>query len=155
MKLKTKINLIKFSSFIYIPIIFFVVSCLYVFLGVDRMWGNMFDDGINTFGQWFSLIIYRVLIYVLSALFIMCIAPNKNGKKRDKFIVWLNWTFFVYLVIKFIIEVFAIDLILLKYNIILFSNVDSLAALLGYLLTWIKKEKIELGSSETIVNGKL
>jgi hypothetical protein len=119
------------------------------------MWENMFDDGINTFGQWVSLIVYRVLIYVLPALFIMCIPLNKNDKKKNKFIVWLNWTFFVYLVIKFIIEVFAIDLILLKYNIILFSNVDSMAALLGYLLTWIKKEKIELGSSETIVNGKL
>lgn len=148
MKVKTKLKMIKAISFITIPLFFILISVIFTVLGVSELWGNMFDTGIISFPQWITLILYRFLIYVFPAIGLSFIVFDKRYSYCSRLIIWLNWSFFVYLLIYAMVNVFALNLVL---NIELFSSLDAIILLLGYVFTYIKKKPIEFDKVETII----
>ncbi len=134
-----------------VAIILIGTTSLYVLCGVDELWASIAEGKITSFVQWFTLIMYRLIIYLLPALILTIFKFDKRYKISSRFVIWLNWTMLIYLITKAAIEVFAIDLLL---GITMFNVVDSFVLLLGYIFTLVKKRKIEFDSTGTIIGEK-
>lgn len=151
MKSKTKFKIIKSVSFFVIPMFFFLVSVAFAVFGASELWGNMFDKGIDSFAQWITLILYRFLVYILPAIILSFFVFDKRYSFSSRLIIWFNWSFFIYLLIYAIINIFALNLV---FNIELFSTLDAIMILLGYVFTYIKKKPVEFDKVETIIDNK-
>jgi hypothetical protein len=125
-----------------------LVTITYAFLRIDDLWVGITTNGITSFPQWFSLIIYRALIYIWPALILSLFKFDKRYKWISRFIIFLNWTFFIYLLSNVIIKAFSFDLVL---NITIFKNLDNIVLLLGYILTFLSKKKIDFDSTGAII----
>lgn len=148
---KKKYRCIQLLGIILVLLILFGITSLYVLCGIDSLWSSISDEGITSFTQWSTLILYRLIIYLLPALILTPFRFDKRYKTSSRFIIWLNWTLFLYLIAKAVIEVFAIDLLL---GVSLFSVIDSFVLLLGYVFTLVKKRKVEFDSTGTIIGEK-
>ena len=148
---KKKYRLIQLLGIILVLFTLIGITWLYVLLGIAELWAPMLEGQITSFVQWITLITYRLIIYILPALILTIFKFDKRYKTSSRFIIWLNWTLFIYLILKAIIEVFAIDLLI---GTKIFNVVDSFVLLLGYIFTWFKKRKVEFDSTGTILGEK-
>lgn len=142
---------IRIVSFIIIPIWFIGINFLGVCFSIDKLWGNMFEDGFSNLAQWISLIIYRMLIYILPALIIALIKFDRRMKYLTRVIVSQNWVFCIYLICKVVIEVFALNI---AFNIQIFNSLDSTVVLAGYVFTYIKKKEIDFSENGAVLGEK-
>lgn len=122
-----------------------------VVLGWDVLWNNIDEEGVTNFYQWFSLIIYRLNIYLLPGFILSFYPFDKRYKYITRLIIWLNWTLCIYLFVSAFIRVFAINKV---FNFSIFTNIDVVVLLVGYIFTFITKEKVSFDSTEAIVNPK-
>lgn len=148
---KKKYRYLQTLGVALVAIILFGTTTIYVLCGIDELWVSITEGKITSFIQWFTLIMYRLIIYLLPALILTIFRFDKRYKISSRFVIWLNWTMLIYLITKAAIEVFAIDLLL---GITMFNVVDSFVLLLGYIFTLIKKRKIEFDSTGTIIGEK-
>lgn len=148
---KKKYRCLQIIGVVLVLLVLFGTTALYVLLGIDELWASIAEGQITNFSQWITLVIYRIVIYLLPATLLTIFKFDKRYKTSSRFVIWLNWTMFIYLITKAVIEVFAIDLLL---GITMFNVVDSFVLLLGYILTLIKKRKIEFDSSGAIIGEK-
>ncbi len=148
---KKKYRYLQLFGIFLVLFVLLGTTTLYVLLKIDELWAPIAEGKITNFLQWFTLIIYRIVIYLLPALILTIFRFDKRYKTSSRFVIWLNWTMFIYLITKAFIEVFAIDLLL---GTSLFNIVDSFVLLLGYIFTLIKKRKIEFDSSGAIIGEK-
>lgn len=148
---KKKYRCLQIIGVVLVLLVLFGTTALYVLLGIDELWASIAEGQITNFSQWITLVIYRIVIYLLPATLLTIFKFDKRYKTSSRFVIWLNWTMFIYLITKAVIEVFAIDLLL---GITMFNVVDSFVLLLGYIFTLIKKRKIEFDSSGAIIGEK-
>ena len=148
---KKKYRCLQIIGAVLVLLVLFGTTALYVLLGIDELWASIAEGQITNFSQWITLVIYRIVIYLLPATLLTIFKFDKRYKTSSRFVIWLNWTMFIYLITKAVIEVFAIDLLL---GITMFNVVDSFVLLLGYIFTLIKKRKIEFDSSGAIIGEK-
>lgn len=148
---KKKYNIIRLVSAIGLMIHPLLVSVIAVLFNWDLLWKGIETEGITSFGQWLSLIVYRIILYIFPAIVLMQIPFDKRYKKSSLFVIWLNWTFAVYLIISLFIKVFVFDMLL---DISVFNTLDSFVGLSGFVLTAILKKKIELGTVGAIIGEK-
>lgn len=140
--MKKAIKLKKAISLFAIPLWLVAITLIFTALGAAELWQPMFEDGANTFFQWFSLVLYRIILYIIPAI-ILCIGSlRKETKFGELFLYWLNWQCFVYLLWKAIITVVAIDI---AFNMEILSSIDGVVLLFGYVFTFFKKKEIEFG----------
>ena len=145
---KKKLFILKISGFILCPLTIFITTAIFTLLGCDILWKDISENGISSFIQWITLILYRLLIYLLPSLVLSCFPFDKRYKWMTRFIIFLSWTFFIYLFSNVIISFFEIDSIL---DINIFGNLDNAVLLMGYVLTAINKRKIEFDSNGAII----
>lgn len=148
---KKKYRCLQIFGVVLVLLVLFGTTALYVLLGIDELWASIAEGQITNFSQWITLVIYRIVIYLLPATLLTIFKFDKRYKTSSRCVIWLNWTMFIYLITKAVIEVFAIDLLL---GITMFNVVDSFVLLLGYIFTLIKKRKIEFDSSGAIIGEK-
>lgn len=139
MKAKAKYKILKFITIIGTPIYFFVISAVFALFKVDDIWGEMFEIGIENFQQWWTLLLYRILIYVPLPLIMGLFVFDKRYRYLSRVIICYNWMFLVYSIINGILDVFAINMI---KDISIFETLSSFVSILGYLFTYLKKETI-------------
>ena len=148
---KQKFNYIKYFGIAIVLLSIFGFTSLCVAFGFDELWKDIDSNGITSINQWVTIICYRLCLYFFPGFFLATFVFDKRYKYISRLCIWLNWTFFIYIFIKVIIEVFALDMVL---NIRLFNNLDSVVLLAGYVLTYIKKQKVEFASSDTVLSPK-
>lgn len=149
MKAKTKYKLLKWIIIIGTPIYFFLISSFFALLKVDDIWGDMFDEGIQNFIQWFTLIFYRILIYIPLPLIIGIFRFDKRYKYSSRVVIWYNWMFSVYLLFYGIYEFAALDL-MVKVDI--FNKLSSILLILGYVFSYAMKKPISFDDPANILN---
>ena len=146
---KKKYNLIKWFTVAGSLICFFIVSCIFAHLKVDDIWGDMFENGITNCLQWFTLILYRILIYIPFPFFMGLFSFDKNTNYLSRVTNCFNWMFMTFLITKGIMEICAINLI---FNINLFDKLSSFINLLGYIFTYTMKKPISFDETGNILN---
>ena len=145
---KKKLQLLKIISVILLPVHFFAITSLGVVFNWDSLWS---PDGITTFSQWSTTVLYRLLIYIAPAMILMCFKYDKRYKTISRFVIWLNWIFMLYTIANATICFLALDQ---TPYFAAFNSLDSAIGLSGFVLTTILKRKIELGTSGAIVGEK-
>lgn len=151
MTAKKKFYLFKISGALLVAVVLFVLTIIGVFLNLDHLWKNIDVEGFTSFWQWFSLVLYRLLLYLLPGLILSIFKFDKRYKFLSRFKIWLNWTLGIFLISKAIILVFAIDKLL---HISVFENLDGVVLLVGYVFTLATKQKVEFDSTGAIINPK-
>lgn len=151
MTAKKKFYLFKISGALLVAVVLFVLTIIGVFLNLDHLWKNIDVEGFTSFWQWFSLVLYRLLLYLLPGLILSIFKFDKRYKFLSRFKIWLNWTLGIFLISKAIISVFAIDKLL---HISAFGNLDGVVLLVGYVFTLATKQKVEFDSTGAIINPK-
>lgn len=151
MKAKTKFLLLKIFGIFLDVIAVFGFTSVCVLLNLDRLWSGIDKEGFTSFTQWFSLILYRILLYLTPAMTLSFFKFDKRFKFSSRFRIWLNWTLGLYLLTKAVISVFSIDKVL---NFSIFNNLDSIVLLIGYVFTFFTKEKISFDSTGAILDPK-
>lgn len=121
---------------------------IFLFIGCAELWKDIPTCGITSFIQWFTLISYRIIVYLLPAIILSFFRFDKRYKWMTRFIIFLNWTLFIYLFCNVVIKFFELDSIL---QITIFENLDNVVMLLGYVLTAVNKRKIEFDSNGAII----
>lgn len=145
---KKKLFLLKILAVILCPITVFATTIFSVFIGCAELWKDIPTCGITSFIQWFTLISYRIIVYLLPAIILSFFRFDKRYKWMTRFIIFLNWTLFIYLFCNVVIKFFELDSIL---QITIFENLDNVVMLLGYVLTAVNKRKIEFDSNGAII----
>lgn len=145
---KKKLFLLKISGAILCPITVFTTTILFVFIGCAELWKDIPTYGITSFIQWFTIVSYRIIVYLLPAIILSFFRFDKRYKWMTRFIIFLNWTLFIYLFCNVVIKFFELDSIL---QITIFENLDNVVMLLGYVLTAVNKRKIEFDSTGAII----
>jgi hypothetical protein len=145
---KKKLFLLKILAVILCPITVFATTTFFVFIGCAELWKDIPTCGITSFIQWFTLISYRIIVYLLPAIILSFFRFDKRYKWMTRFIIFLNWTLFIYLFCNVVIKFFELDSIL---QITIFENLDNVVMLLGYVLTAVNKRKIEFDSNGAII----
>ncbi len=145
---KKKLFLLKISAVILCPITVFATTIFFVFIGCAELWKDIPTCGITSLIQWFTLISYRIIVYLLPAIILSFFRFDKRYKWMTRFIIFLNWTLFIYLFCNVVIKFFELDSIL---QITVFENLDNVVMLLGYVLTAVNKRKIEFDSNGAII----
>lgn len=148
MSAKKKLLILKISAIVLCPLVIFVITTIFTAMGCGELWADMAQNGITSFSQWITLILYRLLIYLLPAMMLSFFCFDRRYKLMDRLIILLSWTFFIYLFGNVIITFFEIDTLL---GITIFENLDAMVLLAGYVLTAINKRKIEFDSSGAII----
>lgn len=151
MTAKKKFYLFKISGALLAAGVLFVLTIIGVFLNLDHLWKNIDVEGFTSFWQWFSLVLYRLLLYLLPGLILSIFKFDKRYKFLSRFKIWLNWTLGIFLISKAIISAFAIDKLL---HISVFGNLDGVVLLVGYVFTLATKQKVEFDSTGAIINPK-
>lgn len=145
---KRKLVILKVGGILLCLLTIFVITIIFTILGCAELWRDIPQNGITSFSQWITLIMYRLLIYLLPAIILSFFRFDQRYKWMTRFIIFLSWTFFIYLFSNVIINFFEIDALL---DITIFENLDTVVLLAGYVLTAINKRKIELDSSDAII----
>ena len=145
---KRKLSILKISTFFVCFLNIFIITALFTWIGCGELWENIDNEGIVSFTQWVSIVIYRILIYLLPALILSIFRFDKRYNWMSRFIMILSWTFFIYLFCNVIIKFFEIDALL---KIKIFENIDVAVSLLGYVMTAFNKRKIEFDSTGAII----
>ena len=151
MTAKRKFIILKIVGVILDVVTVFGLTGLGVLLNFDKLWEGIDMNGFSSFGQWASLVFYRLGLYLLPGFILSFVVFDKRFKYISRLRIWLNWTLGFYLLANVIIRVFAIDLALKKE---IFNSVDSVVMLVGYVITFITKEKVEFDSTGAIINPK-
>ena len=151
MTAKKKFKILKISGVILDVAMVLGLTALGVLLNFDKLWEGIDVNGFSSFGQWVSLISYRLGLYLFPGLILSFIVFDKRFKYVSRLRIWLNWTLGIYLLANVVIRVFAIDIALKKE---IFSSIDSVVMLVGYVITFITKEKVEFDSTGAIINPK-
>ncbi len=149
---KKKYTILKIAGLGLDVLVLFGLTGLGVLLGFDKLWENIDTEGIKTFTQWITLITYRLGIYLLPGIILSFFIFDKRFKYLPRLRIWLNWTLCLYLIANAIIRVFAINNLCPKLNI--FNNIDAVVLLIGYVLTFVTKEKVEFDSTGAIIDPK-
>lgn len=150
MKAKIKYRLIKYIGIASTFLLFLGISMLFTACGAYELWKNISENGIEDFVQWSSLVGYRLCVYLIPPLFLSAFVFDKRFKWINRFLIWLNWCLFLYIIAKALIIFFAIDKLVNFEGFM--STLDSFVILAGYVFTFIKKEKIEFDSSGAIID---
>lgn len=150
MKVINKYRLIKYLGILSTALLFVGISAIFTVCGAYELWSDIQDNGITSFAQWGSVVGYRLCIYLIPPLLLSFFAFDKRFKWLTRFIIWLNWCLFLYIVAKAFVVLFAIDKLPDFKGFM--SSLDSFIVLAGYVLTLIKKEKIEFDSSGAIID---
>lgn len=145
---KKKLFLLKILAVVLCPMTIFATTTVFVFIGCSELWEDVPTYGITSFVQWFTIIAYRIIVYLLPAITLSFFRFDKRYKWMTRFIIFLNWTLFIYLFCNVFIKFFELDSIL---QITIFENLDNAVMLLGYVFTAINKRKIEFDSSGAII----
>ena len=145
---KKKLFLLKILAVILCPITVFATTTIFVFIGCAELWKDIPTYGITSFIQWVTIVSYRIMVYLLPAIILSFFRFDKRYKWMTRFIIFLNWTLFIYLFCNVVIKFFELDSIL---QITIFENLDNVVMLLGYVLTAINKRKIEFDSNGAII----
>lgn len=99
----------------------------------------MFEIGIENFQQWWTLILYRLLIYVPLPLILGAFVFDKHYKYFSRIIMCYNWMFLIYLIINGIFDILAINML---KNISIFKTLSSFVSIFGYLFTFLNKKTV-------------
>lgn len=145
---KKKLFLLKIVAVILCPITVLATTTIFVFIGCAELWKDIPTCGITSFIQWVTIVSYRIIIYLLPAIILSFFRFDKRYKWMTLFIIFLNWTLFIYLFCNVVIKFFELDSIL---QITIFENLDNVVMLLGYVLTAVNKRKIEFDSNGAII----
>lgn len=145
---KKKLFLLKILAVILCPITVLATTTIFVFIGCAELWKDIPTCGITSFIQWVTIVSYRIIIYLLPAIILSFFRFDKRYKWMTLFIIFLNWTLFIYLFCNVVIKFFELDSIL---QITIFENLDNVVMLLGYVLTAVNKRKIEFDSNGAII----
>ena len=145
---RKKLLILKIVGIFLCPLTIFFVTTIFVLLGCSELWGSISQNGISSWSQWVTLILYRFNIYLMPAMILSLFHFDKRYKWMTRLIIFLSWTFFIYLFSQVIISFFEIDTLL---NINIFSNLDNAILLFGYILTAINKRRIEFDSNGAII----
>ena len=145
---KKKLFLLKILAVILCPITVFATTIFFVFIGYAELWKDIPTCGITSLIQWFTLISYRIIVYLLPAIILSFFRFDKRYKWMTRFVIFLNWTLFIYLFCNVFIKFFELDSI---HQITIFENLDYVVMLLGYVLTAVNKRKIEFDSNGAII----
>lgn len=151
MKAKTKYNILKIAGFLVDIIVLVSLTSIAVFFNFDILWEKIDTEGFKNFFQWFSLILYRLLIYFLPGLFLSMFKFDKRFKFSSRLKIWLNWTLGIFLLMKSLISVFEIDALL---QIKIFNKLDPTVLFFGYIFTFMTKQKVEFDSTLSIIDPK-
>ncbi len=149
---KKKYRLIQIVSTLLLPIYFVLITSLAVLFDWDLLWSSVSSEGITTFDQWVTIVIYRVLLYIIPAAILMWFKCDKRYKTISRFVIWLNWIFMLYTIANTAICFLALDQTL---YFAMFNSLDSAIGLSGFVFTAILKRKIEFGTAGAIVGEKL
>ena len=150
MKAKTKYNLIKYLGILLVALVCFLLTLVFTLCGAYECWKEIPNEGITTFGQWASIIAYRLFLYLLAPFLLSIFKFDKRYKWGSRFLIWLNWCLFIFIVAKAIYIFFAINM--LNKNIEILSSLDSFIILAGYVMTYIKKKKVSFDSTGAIID---
>lgn len=150
MKAKTKYNLIKYFGILLVILVWLLITLIFTLCGAYEGWKEIPTKGIANFGQWISIIGFRVCLYFISPLVLSIFRFDKRYKWGSRFLIWLNWCLLLYIVAKAIYILFAINM--LNKNIEILSSLDSFIILAGYVVTYFKKEKIAFDSAGAIID---
>lgn len=148
---RKKLNILRGLSILVVVIFTIALTAIFALLGVADIWKTIPEEGIKTFSQWSTLILYRVLLYVGPALALSFYKFDKRFNYINRFIIWLNWTLAIYFIISLIFDFFGINMII---HIELFKHANVVIALAGYVLTFVLKKKIEFDSTGVIIGEK-
>ena len=149
---KKKYTGLKILGVVFDVVTIFGLTSIGVLLGFDKLWNNIEIEGITSFAQWISLVLYRFGIYLIPGIILSFFVFDKRFKYTSRLIIWLNWTLCLYLIANAFIRVFAIDKI--NPNFRIFNTIDSVVLLVGYVITFATKKKVEFDSTEAIIDPK-
>ena len=148
---KKKYRMLQIGSVVLLPIYFIAITSLVVAFNWDLLWSSIPYNGITTFGQWNTMVIYRILLYIAPAIILMCFKYDKRYKAISRFVIWLNWIFMLYTIANVTIRFLALDQ---TPYFSAFNSLDSIVGLSGFVFTAILKRKIEFGTAGAIVGEK-
>ena len=151
MTAKKKFTILKIIGIILDVVMVLGLTALGVLLNFDTFWEGVDANGFSSFGQWLSLVSYRLGLYLLPGLILSFVVFDKRFKYVSRLRIWLSWTLGIYLLANVVIKVFAIDIALKKE---IFSSIDSVVMLVGYVITFVTKEKVEFDSTGAIIDPK-
>ena len=151
MTAKKKFTTLKVIGVFLDIFVVFGLTTLVVLLDFDKLWEGIDINGFPSFTQWLSLVFYRLSLYLFPGFILAFFIFDKRFKYISRLKIWLNWTLGLYLFANVAIRVFAINVALKKE---LFSSIDSIVMLVGYIITFITKEKVEFDSTGAIINPK-
>lgn len=148
MSCKKKFRIARIITCFTIPIFISVVVALYVAFGAYEIVEAIPENGITTPDQWFIIISFRLIIYLVPASLISFWKFDKRYKYSSRFLIWLNFILCILTIANVSYKFFGLDMVFKKD---IFSSLDSFAVLGGYLLTFIFKKKIEFDSTGAII----
>lgn len=149
---KKKYRILQIVSAVLLPLYFILITSLIVILNWDLLWKSVDSEGITEFSQWVTIVLYRIFLYILPALILMCFKYDKRYKTISRFVIWLNWILMLYTIANVTIRFLALDQT--RY-FVAFNSLDSAIGLSGFVFTAILKRKIEFGTAGAIVGEKL
>lgn len=113
---------------------------------LNLSFSQMFEYLSGNFWIWFSLVICRIIVYILPAvIFYLASLFNKKDKRKKQiniFLKCLNWQFLGYLIYQCITVVLGLDYLI---GLEPFNNISIFIAFFGYLFTLSKHKDIEFG----------
>lgn len=153
MTAKKKYRFIKYLGIILNLLVKFIITTIGALFHWNELWKPFMENGekISSFNQWITLIIYRLVIYLVPALILSIFKFDKRYNWTSRACIWLNWIFCLDLMVKASITVFAIDKI---WDINIFNTLDSIILLVGYVFTFIKRKPISFDSTGSIIDKK-
>ncbi len=146
---KKKYFLLRIFGFFLLIIYVIALTAIFVAFGAYELWKDIPQQGISSFNQWWTIILYRILLYLAFPFLFSIYRFDKRIKWVNRLLIWFNFFFFIFLLTQSIYYFLALNL--LRNNPIL-SALDSLSLLVGYIFTLIKKQKIEFDSTGAIID---
>ena len=149
MTAKKKFYILKIAGLVSLIIYVLALTAIFVACGAYELWKDIHENGISNSTQWWTIILYRILLYLAMPFIFSVFKFDKRIKWVNRLLIWINYFFFIFLVIQSIYYFFALNLII---NTPILSALDSLSLLVGYIFTYINKEKIEFDSTGAIID---
>lgn len=123
---------------------------LAVLLSFDKVWETIPTDGITSFYQWVTLILYRLNVYLAPGFVLSTFVFDKRYKWFSRLLIWFAWTFGVLLVLNATIKVFSIEQMPFMKCVTLFNNIDAVVLLTGFAISSINKKKVEFDKVDSL-----
>ncbi|MDR1939652.1 MAG: hypothetical protein LBQ40_02510 [Clostridiales bacterium] len=135
---------------IALPIImgvFAIITLSFALLDTGTLWESLEKDGnVTSALQYISLILYRLLIYLLPAV-VLWLTSKRFKTKKYGFLECLNFQFAIYTILKCMVVLFALDYLL---SIKMFNAMNNYVVIFGYVITLISKKKADLGKIDLL-----